>query len=147
MAKRYYPAVLERDENGMFAVWFPDFPGCVAAGPTQEAAVAKAHQALALAIEDVGAAPEPTPFEAVETPEDAEVVSLFAIGVTPPDLSERVNVYLPKSLIERIDERAAAMGMSRSSFVGYAVSLAIGGGREMAEELRRWKARRGGGKP
>jgi len=126
MTKRYYPAVLERDVDGLFAVWFPDFPGCVAAAEDQHAVVAKAHDVLARAIEDVETPPAPTPFDAIETPPDAEVVALFAVGVTPPSVSERVNVYLPKALIERLDAQAEARGMSRSSFVGYAVSLALG---------------------
>jgi hypothetical protein len=36
-----------------------------------------------------------------------------------------VNVYLSKSLIGRADRRAAELGMSRSSYFGYAVSLAL----------------------
>jgi hypothetical protein len=38
-----------------------------------------------------------------------------------------VNVYLPKSLIARVDRRAADLGMSRSSFFGLAVSTALSG--------------------
>jgi Ribbon-helix-helix protein, copG family len=45
--------------------------------------------------------------------------------VDPPDPSERVNVYLPKSLISRVDRRAAELGMSRSSFFGLAVTTAL----------------------
>jgi hypothetical protein len=37
-----------------------------------------------------------------------------------------VNVYLPKSLIVRVDKRAAELGMSRSSFFGLAASSALG---------------------
>jgi hypothetical protein len=33
-----------------------------------------------------------------------------------------VNVYLPKSLIARIDKRAAELGMSRSSLFGFAAT-------------------------
>ena len=33
---------------------------------------------------------------------------------------ERVNVYLPKSLLERVDTFASAAGMNRSSFFGLA---------------------------
>jgi ribbon-helix-helix CopG family protein len=36
-----------------------------------------------------------------------------------------VNVYLPKSLIGRIDRRAAELGMSRSSFFGLAAASAL----------------------
>lgn len=50
----------------------------------------------------------------------------MAVGVEPPDPSERVNGYLPKSLIARADKRAAELGMSRSSFFGLAVSSMLG---------------------
>jgi hypothetical protein len=36
-----------------------------------------------------------------------------------------VNVYLPKSLIARIDKRATELGMSRSSFFGFAATIAL----------------------
>ncbi len=32
MRHLFYPAVLERGEGNVYAVWFPDFPGVVAAG-------------------------------------------------------------------------------------------------------------------
>ena len=38
MKKRLYPAVLERGPKATFGAWFPDFPGCVAAGKSQEQA-------------------------------------------------------------------------------------------------------------
>jgi predicted RNase H-like HicB family nuclease len=42
-AKRFYPGVLERAAKGTFAVWFPDFPNCVAAGTSQDQAIHKAE--------------------------------------------------------------------------------------------------------
>lgn len=39
---------------------------------------------------------------------------------------KRVNIYLPKSLIVRADKKAVEFGMSRSSFLGFAVTTAIG---------------------
>ena len=156
MAKLYYPAVLERDEDGVFGVRFPDFPGCVAAAVDQQQAIAKAHEALANAVQSVaerdGALPAPTPFEDVETPEDIDVVAIIAVGVTPPNPSERVNVYLPKNLIERIDARAEDMGMSRSSLIGFALSRLLSDDMESrkvwylaAVESRAGKKRAGGG--
>ena len=129
MAQRFYPAVLERGERGTFGVWLPDFPGCAAAAVSQEDAMAKAQDALALFVEGMAERdeplPAPSPFEAIEIPRGCEVISFFAVGVEPPDPSERVNVYLPKSLIGRADRRAAALGMTRSSFFGLAVSQAL----------------------
>jgi predicted RNase H-like HicB family nuclease len=130
MAQRFYPAVLERGEGGVFGVWFPDFPGVIAAAQSQEEAMAKAEGALSVGAEDLAfqgqPMPEPTPFDAVEVPAGCELVALIAVGVEPPDQSERVNVYLPKSLLKNVDRRSSELGMSRSSFFGFAVSLAMG---------------------
>jgi predicted RNase H-like HicB family nuclease len=128
MAQKFYPAVLERAAKGTFAVWFPDFPDCVAAGRSQEEALEKAQRELAIAVDALAEQekklPEPTPFERI--PKAANFVAFFVIAVSPPDPSERVNIYLPKSLIERADRRAAELGMSRSSFFGFAVSSLLG---------------------
>lgn len=131
MTQRFYPAVMERGEGDVIAVWFPDFPGCVAAATEQQAAVAKAQDALASAVQAQAerdeALPAPSAFQDVEVPEDTDFIALIAIPATLPNPSERVNVYLPKALIERMDRRATDMGMSRSSLVGYAVSTLLDG--------------------
>ena len=131
MAKRFYPAVLERGPKKTFAVWFPDFPDCVAAGTSQEQALERAEDALARAADTAagrdGALPSPTPFDKIVVPKGCQPVAFLAVGVEPPDPSERVNIYLPKSLIMRADKRAADLGMSRSSFFGLAVSLILDG--------------------
>ncbi len=130
MPKHFYPAVLERGAKNTFAVWFPDFPDCVAAGMSQEQAIAKAELVLAQAVDALAEGdqrlPIPSPFERIKIPKGSKFVAFFVIGVEPPDPSERVNIYLPKSLIARADKRAAELGMSRSSFFGLAVSGAIG---------------------
>ena len=126
MKQRFYPAVLERDESGCFGVWFPDFPGAVVAATTQEEAMAKAQAALAGAMQQQaerdGDLPAPSPVEAVEIPPDCDFITFLAVGATPPDPSERVNVYLPGSLIDRVDKLATSMGMSRSSLFGLAAT-------------------------
>ncbi len=110
MNKRWYPAVLERADGGVFAVWFPDFPGCVAAGKSQGEVAAKAEDALAQALQESAEnetpLPAPTPFDLIAVPDDAEVVAFLSLGAAPPDPSERVNIYLPKSLIARADALA-----------------------------------------
>jgi predicted RNase H-like HicB family nuclease len=128
MAKRFYPAVLERAGKGAFAVWFPDFPDCVAAGPSQEAAIAKAEASVARTVdiwtERETPLPQPSAIERIAVPKG--FVAFIMVGVEPPDPSERVNIYLPKSLIARADQRATELGMSRSSFFGLALSVVLG---------------------
>jgi len=132
VTQRFYPAVLERDPRGVFAVWFPDIPDCVAAARSQEEAMAKAHEALAASLQMLAerdqALPEPTAFDAIALPPKSDFVAFVAVGATPPDPSERVNVYLPGSLIKKVDRAAAAFGMSRSSYFGLAVTRMLNWG-------------------
>jgi predicted RNase H-like HicB family nuclease len=129
MKKRFYPAVMERGPKGTFGAWFPDFPGCVAGGKSQEQTIEKAETALAQAVDALAEhdrpLPQPTPIEQIVLPKGCDFLAFFIIGVDPPDPSERVNVYLPKSLIGQIDRRAAELGMSRSSFFGLATTTAL----------------------
>ena len=135
----FYPAVLERGEGEAYAVWFPDFPDVIAGDRSQNGAMAKAEAVLAEAAEELAlqgkVLPEPSDLDGFEVPEDCDLVVRFAVRVMPPDLSERVNVYLPKSLIERVDARAQAMGMSRSSYFGWSLTQMLGV-REMMEQRR-----------
>ncbi|MEI9992209.1 MAG: type II toxin-antitoxin system HicB family antitoxin [Rhizomicrobium sp.] len=128
MASRLYPAVLEKAEKKTFAVWLPDFPDCVAAGRTQEEAVEKAQVRLSDIVDGLAEQdremPEPTAMDAIAKPKN--FLAFVMISVAPPDPSERVNVYLPKRLIAKVDARAADLGMSRSSFFGFVLSVMLG---------------------
>ena len=139
----FYPAVLERGEGEAYAIWFPDFPDVVAGAVSQDAAMAKAEALLAEAAEDLAMQGKPLPvpsgLDGFDIPEDCDMIVRFGVRVTPPDLSERVNVYLPKSLIERVDAQAALMGMSRSSYFGWALSQTLGS--RMLAEVRRLSGR------
>jgi predicted RNase H-like HicB family nuclease len=130
MSKRYYPAVIERSEGGAIAVWFPDFPDCVAAASTQDIAVQKAEHALQMTVakqaEDDKAPPTPSSMETIPLPKSSNVIALALIGVDLPDPSERVNIYLPRSLLSEADTYAETLGMSRSSFFGLAISIMLG---------------------
>lgn len=129
MKRRLYPAVLERGVKGTFGAWFPDFPGCVAAGKSQQETIEKAEHKLAQTVDELAEhdrpLPQPTPIERIVLPKGCDLLAYFIVGVDPPDPSERVNVYLPKSLIGQVDRRAAELGMSRSSFFGLAASTAL----------------------
>jgi predicted RNase H-like HicB family nuclease len=129
MTRRLYPAVLERGPKGTFGAWFPDFPGCVAGGRSHEETIEKAEHALAQAVdvlfEQGRPLPEPSPIGRIVLPKGCDFAAYFIVGVDPPDPSERVNVYLPRSLIARVDRRAEELGMSRSSFFGLAATAMV----------------------
>ena len=131
MTRRFYPAVLERGPKRTFGVWFPDFPDCVAGGTSQEETLARAQSAVATAIvalaEKDEPLPEPTPMEKIAIPKGCDFIAFMVVSVEPPDISERVNVYLPRALIAQADKAATALGMNRSSFFGLALSHTIAG--------------------
>jgi predicted RNase H-like HicB family nuclease len=114
MKKQLYPAILERGPKGAFGAWFPDFPGCVAGGRSHEQTIERAENALAQAVDRMfehgRPLPPPTPIARIVLPRGCDFLAYFIVGVDPPDPSERVNVYLPKSLIGQIDRRAAELG-------------------------------------
>ena len=71
--------------------------------------------------------PDPTPIEKIEIPVGCDFIAVIVVSIEWPDVSERVNVYLPKQLIERADKRASELGMNRSSFFGLALSSTLAG--------------------
>lgn len=135
MAKRTYAAMMEPAPEGGFGVSFPDLPGCVSFGDTLEDAVAQAHEALSLHLEGMAEDGEPLPAagnmaDQMLAPDVPPNVVWAAVTVEAPDKGERVNVYLPNSLLERIDRFADETGLkSRSVFFGLAARQYLGNDR------------------
>lgn len=48
-----YPAVIHKDEEGVYQVTFPDFPGCFTFGYSYDEAMKKAEEVLQLWIEEM----------------------------------------------------------------------------------------------
>src|ERR1700716_3322646 len=91
MKRRLYPAVMERGPKGTFGAWFPDFPGSVAGGRSQEETIERAENALARAVdgraEQGSPLPEPTPIERIVLPKGCDLMAYFMVGIDPPDPS------------------------------------------------------------
>ena len=72
---RYF-AVLEKEPESLWSVYFPDLPGCVAAADTPDAALANAAAALKEVVEDMTAdgesLPKPRSIEELNTDRQAE---------------------------------------------------------------------------
>lgn len=126
MAVCYYPAIIERGK-GVFGVFFPDLPGCVSAGKTQDEAARNAEEALAMHLEalikDGEALPEPTKLDAIATDDDVDVAAKLVVRAETPRTGERVNIVMDMSLLNRVDRSAAERGMSRSGLLSDAARL------------------------
>jgi predicted RNase H-like HicB family nuclease len=116
----YYPAIIETDEKGGYGVFFPDLPGCVSAGDTQQQAAENAGEALLLHIEgmleDKLALPAPSRLQDLTIDADVQEVGRVLVAAGPFRL-ERVNVSFEGLLLARIDRLASQLGQSRSEFL------------------------------
>lgn len=133
----HYVAVVEKDADSAFGVWFPDVEGCFSAGDTVDEAAANAGAALrqhAEALESAGKdVPAARDVEAVLRDKDVKAaVKTGALLFAVPLLADagrtvRINVSLDKALVDQIDEAAAARGLTRSAFIAQAAREKIMG--------------------
>lgn len=124
MATVFYPAIIERSTNG-FGVFFPDLPGCVSAGKTEQEAAENAEEALAghlvVAAEYGDELALPSPFDSIARDPDVDEVARILVRAERPGKSVRVNVTLDEGLIAAIDKVAK----NRSGFLADAARAAL----------------------
>jgi len=120
-----YPILIEEgSETAAFGVVVPDLPGCFSAGDTLDEAMEAAAEAAAAWIDaalDAGMAiPAPSALAEVRGLPDYEGWSVGVLDLDPTlfdDTIERVNVTLPKRVLRRLDDLAAARHQSRGAFI------------------------------
>lgn len=120
MPVTYYPAIIERGEEG-FGVFFPDLPGCTSAGDTVQDAARNAEEALrghlAAMADDGDEIPEPTQIDQVKAdPEVAEAARML-VRADLPGKAVRLNISMDEGLVEAMDIRAKDRGMTRSAYL------------------------------
>jgi predicted RNase H-like HicB family nuclease len=133
----HYVAVIEKEPDSAFGVWFPDVEGCFSAGETVEEAVANAAAALRQHVEAIESAGRRVPparsTDEVLLEEDvAASLEVGAVLFAVPLLADagrtvRINISLDKALVDRIDAAATARGLTRSAFLAQAAREKIGG--------------------
>jgi predicted RNase H-like HicB family nuclease len=133
----HYVAVIEKEPDSAFGVWFPDVEGCFSAGDMLDDAVANAAAALrqhAEAMESAGRrVPPPRSIDEVLRDEDvAASVEGGAVLFAVPLLADagrtvRINISLDKALVDQIDSAASARGLTRSAFLAQAAREKIAG--------------------
>ncbi|MCC7346937.1 MAG: type II toxin-antitoxin system HicB family antitoxin [Variibacter sp.] len=126
----HYVAVIEKEPDSAFGVWFPDVEGCFSASETLEDAVANAGAALRQHVEALesagGAAPQARSADEVLRDDDVRAAAaggavLFAIPLlADAGRTVRINISLDKALVDQIDSAAAKRGLTRSAFLAQA---------------------------
>jgi predicted RNase H-like HicB family nuclease len=127
---KQYVAVVEKDPDSAFGVWFPDVEGCFSAGDSLEGASANAAVALRQHVEALESAgrtvPDARPMDDVLRDKDVrKAMKSGAILIAVPLLSDagrtvRINISLDKGLVDQIDDAASKRGLTRSAFLAQA---------------------------
>ena len=114
------------EEDGVFGIRFPDFPGCISGGASLDEAIARGAATLAFHVEGMIEDGDllPNLRSAGDIQASGETVIdgavLVAIPVRLPGRAIRLNVSLDERLVEAIDRVATSSGLSRSAFLAEA---------------------------
>lgn len=118
---------LIHEQNGIYGVSFPDFPGCTTGAHDLDTAVRKAAEVLAFHAEGLaedGPLPDPRTLTELkkdgEFRRDAKGAMVALVPYLPPSRAVRLNITLDESLLSRIDSAATALGETRSGFLAAA---------------------------
>jgi predicted RNase H-like HicB family nuclease len=124
-----YVAIVD-GKPGTFGVVIPDLPGCTSGGPTVDAALRNAVEAISLWVEDARADGEkiPKPRTAEKLRADPDVAAALTQGgilayvplVLDAGRPVKANLSLDAGLLNAIDEAAERRGLTRSAFLASA---------------------------
>lgn len=119
---------LIHEENGVFGISFPDFPGCISTGRTADDVLRKGEEALSFHVSGMIEDGDPLPplrslAELAADRHYREAAKGAAVAAVPFDMpgkAVRVNISIDEHLLETIDRAAQAMGQSRSAYLSEA---------------------------
>ncbi len=120
-----YPIAIEPGSSTVaFGVIVPDLPGCFSAGDTLDEAMAGAEEAVAAwvdaALDSGQAIPPPTRLDAISQNPDYAGWTFGVVTLDPAlldDVTERVNITLPRRVLKRLDALARSAGETRSGAI------------------------------
>lgn len=130
-----YFAVVDKDQDSAFGLWFPDVPGCFSAADDEADILRNAIEALELHLEGE---PAPDARQVDVVARDPSVADALANGayllavplVQTFHRAVRVNLSLDRGILEAIDSAAKLRGLTRSGFLAEAARNEIEGPRQ-----------------
>jgi predicted RNase H-like HicB family nuclease len=122
-------AIIHKETGSAYGVSFPDLPGCIAAGDTEQEALTNAAAAVAFHVEHMrdhgDIVPLPRPLDQVRA--DPSFADDFAghaaVALVPyalPGKTVRINITIDEHLLAAIDRAARERGSTRSGLLGEA---------------------------
>jgi predicted RNase H-like HicB family nuclease len=126
---------LIHEEDGAFGISFPDFPGAVSTGRTEDEVLRKGAEMLAFHVAGMVEDGESLPVlrnlpELRGDPdfqEDAKDAILALVPVELPGRAVRLNISMDERLVDAVDRAASAAGQSRSAFLAEAARRRLKG--------------------
>ena len=127
-----YFAVVSKERDTAYGLWFPDVEGCFSAAEREADIISNAIEALLLHLED---RVHPHEQQVQKIASDPLVAQDLASGsylvamplVTAKNRCIRVNLSLDKGIVDAIDAAARLRGLSRSGFLAEAAQNEIRG--------------------
>lgn len=124
---------LIHNEDAVFGISFPDFPGCIATGRTEDEVIRRGTEALAFHVAGMVEDGDPMPMirclaELRNDPafrEDSAGAVLTLVPIELPGRAVRLNISMDETLVEAVDKAAKAAGQSRSAFLAEAARRRI----------------------
>ena len=128
-----FPIVIHKDKFSDYGVTVPDLPGCFSAGSTIEEALEMAREAIELHLEGLmeegGAIPEPGPIERHRRDPRYRGGVWALVSISPSDIPERakrINITMPRWVLEAVDRFALAHRQTRSGLLTRAAASFVG---------------------
>lgn len=123
---RYPIAIEPGDDRHAWGVTVPDLPGCFSAGETVEEALDNAREAILFHIEglidDGQPVPGARPIADHRNKREFKnrVWALVDVDLSQlEDVTERVNITLPRRVLLKLDAAARAAGETRSGYIAH----------------------------
>lgn len=124
-----YAIALVHEENGVFGISFPDFPGCISTADTLDEVIYRGSLALTMHVEGMVEDGDPLPVlrsaSDIRHTEDTEGAIIAAVSFELPGKSVRVQISMDEHLLEALDRAAKAKGASRSGCIAEAVRASL----------------------
>jgi len=131
-----FPIVIHKDRDSDYGVTVPGLPGCFSAGSTMDEALTMAREAIELHLE--GLLEEGLPVPDPGTIEEHKRDPLYRGGVWAvvsadlaalPGKARRINITMPRRVVEAVDRFAREHHQTRSGLLTRAAAVFVAQGR------------------
>ena len=139
-----YPIWIHKDPKSLYGVTVPDLPGCFSSGSTFDQAIAMAREAIELHLEgmiqDGEAIPQGSEIETLWRDRRFSGGAWASVTIDPSKLplkAERVNITMPRRILDAVDRFAAAHDDTRSGLLLKAITQHMAMSKQSKEPKQR----------